>query len=55
MPPFPYMSVIPHLPTHFCLPTLAFLYAGASSLPKTKDLPSHSCQIKPLQLLLSLP
>jgi hypothetical protein len=40
-------------PTHSCLTTLALLYTGASSLHRTKDLPSHWCQIRPLQILQS--
>ena len=36
----------PHHPTHFCLTALAFLYAGASRLHRTKGLPSHWCQIR---------
>ena len=30
-----------HLPTHSCLIVLAFTYMGASSLNRTKGLPSH--------------
>ena len=40
-PPSASMRVLPHPPTHSCLPTLAFPYTGASSLHRTKDLPSH--------------
>jgi hypothetical protein len=32
-----------HPPTHSCLTALAFPYAGASSLHRTKGLPSHLC------------
>ena len=42
IPPYPAsMKVFPHLPTHFGLTTLAFLYTGASSLHRTKGLPFH--------------
>jgi hypothetical protein len=40
-------------PMHFYLTALAFLYTGASSLHRTKGLPSHWHQIRPLQLLQS--
>ena len=40
IPPSPAsIRVFPDLPTHFCLPILAFPYTGASSLPRIKDLP----------------
>jgi hypothetical protein len=35
------MRVVPHLPTHSCLNTLAFPYTGASSLHRMKGLSSH--------------
>ena len=35
------VRVLPHPPTHFCLTALAFPYAGASSLHRTKGLSSH--------------
>jgi hypothetical protein len=35
------MQVLPHPPTHSCLPTLAFSYTGTSSFPRTKALSSH--------------
>ena len=42
MSPYPVsMRVLPHLPTHSHLTTLAFLYTGASSLHQTKGLTSH--------------
>ena len=42
IPPYPAsMRVLPHPPTHSCLTALAFLYTGASSLHRTKGLPSH--------------
>jgi len=46
-PPLPVSEGAP-LPTHpnSCLSTLAFPYAGSSSLPRTKGLPSHYCQIR---------
>ena len=34
------MRVLPHPPTHSCLSTLSFPYAGSSSLHRTKGLPS---------------
>jgi hypothetical protein len=46
-PPIPYplppasMRLFPHPPTHSHLSTLASPYTGASSLHRTKDLPSH--------------
>jgi hypothetical protein len=45
-PPFhslslPPQRVLPHPPTHSCLTSLAFLYPGASSLPRTKGLSFH--------------
>jgi hypothetical protein len=37
--PFPcFYEGVPHPPTYSCFPTLAFLYSGASSLHRTKDL-----------------
>ena len=42
IPPYPAsMRVLPHLPSHSCLTTPAFLYTGASSLHRTKGLLSH--------------
>ena len=47
-PPSPTsMSVFPPSPTHSHLSTLKFPYTGASSLHRTKGIPSHWCQIKP--------
>lgn len=34
-------NFVPPYPNHSCLTTLAFLYTGASSLHRTKGLPSH--------------
>ena len=46
-PPSPAsMRVLPHPPTHFCLSSLAFPYAGVSKLHRTKGLPSQWCQIR---------
>jgi hypothetical protein len=47
--PLPPVSVrvLPHLPTHSCLSTLAFPYAGSWRLHSTKRLPSQWCQIRP--------
>jgi hypothetical protein len=41
---------LPHSPgpTHYHLTALAFLYTEASSFHRTKSLPSHWCQIRPL-------
>ena len=41
------MRVLPHAPTHSHLTVLAFPYTGASSLHRTKGIPSHWCQIRP--------
>jgi hypothetical protein len=43
--PFPFASkrVFVHPPTHSCLTARVSLYAGISSLHKTKGLPSHWC------------
>jgi hypothetical protein len=41
------MSMLPHLPTHSCLLTLAFPYTGTSNLHSTKGLPSHWCPTRP--------
>jgi hypothetical protein len=41
------MRVLTHLPTHSCLPILAFPYTGAWSLPRTKVLSSHWCPTRP--------
>ena len=49
------IRVLPNPPTHSCLTALAFLYTRASSLHRTKGLPSHCCQLRPLQLLQSFP
>jgi hypothetical protein len=38
---------IPCPPTHFFLPILKFLYTGASSLQRNKDLSSHGCLTRP--------
>jgi len=46
-PPTASMTVLPHLPTHSCLPTPAFHYTGASSLHKTKGLSFHRCPTRP--------
>ena len=35
------MRVLPHPPTHSSLTTLGFLYTEASSLHRTKGIPSH--------------
>ena len=35
------MRVLPHPPIHSYLTALAFLFTGASSLHRTKGLPSH--------------
>ena len=52
IPPYPAsMRVLPNPPTHSCLTALGFLYTGAPSLHRTQGLPSHWCQIRPLQLL----
>ena len=42
-PPLPpaSMGVLPHPPTHSCLPTLAFPCTGAPSLHRTKGFSSH--------------
>jgi hypothetical protein len=40
-----FMRVLPYL-THSCLTTQAFPITGASSLHRTKGLPSHWCQIR---------
>ena len=42
-PPPTSMRLLPHPPTHTCLPALTFLYTGTSSLHKTKGLSSHWC------------
>jgi len=44
--PFTSIRVLP--PTHSCFTPLAFPYSGESNLNKTKGLPSHSCQTKPV-------
>ena len=42
VPPSPAsMRVLPHLPTHSHLTTLALPYTGVSSLHRTKGLSSH--------------
>jgi hypothetical protein len=41
LPPPASMRVFPHPPTYSLLPTLAFLYTGASSLHRTKSLSSY--------------
>ena len=47
-PPTPTsIRVLPHPQSQSCLTTLAFPYAGASSLHRTQGLPSHQCQIRP--------
>jgi hypothetical protein len=48
-----YEGAPPH--KYSCLTTLGFLYTGASSLHRTKGIPSHWCQIRPFQLLQSFP
>ena len=35
------MRVLPHPPTHSCLPALAFSYTGASNTLRSKGLSSH--------------
>ena len=40
------MTVFPHPPSHSYFTTLAFPYTGASSIHRTKGLPSHCCQIR---------
>ena len=35
------VRVFPHLPTHSCLPAIAFPYTGTSNLLRTKGLFSH--------------
>jgi hypothetical protein len=40
------MKVLPYLPTHPYLTTLAVPYTGASNLYKTKGLSSHRCQTR---------
>jgi hypothetical protein len=47
------MRVLKHLLTHSCLSSLAFLYTGSSIPYRTKGLPSHWWQVRPLQLLQS--
>ena len=37
------VRVLPHPPTHSCLPILAFPYIRASSLHRAQDLSSHWC------------
>jgi hypothetical protein len=39
--------VLLHPLMHSCLTALAFPYAGASNLHKTKSLPCHRCQTRP--------
>jgi hypothetical protein len=46
-PPFASMRVLCHPPAHFCLTWLAFPYAEASNLHRTKGLLFHWCQISP--------
>jgi hypothetical protein len=41
------MRVLPHPTTHSCFLDMAFLYTGASSLPRTKGLSSHWCMTRP--------
>jgi hypothetical protein len=41
LPPAGFMKVLKHLSTDSHLPTLAFLYTGASSLSRNKGLSSH--------------
>ena len=45
LPPPASMRVFPHPPTHSCLTTLASPFDGATSLHRTKHLPSHGYQI----------
>jgi len=40
------MKVLPQPPTHSCFTASAFSYTGASSLHRTKGLPSHWWQIR---------
>ena len=42
-PPPASMRVLPHLPTHSCLPALALPYTGALSVHRTKGPSSHWC------------
>jgi hypothetical protein len=42
IPPLPdYMRVLPHLPTHFCLPAHASPYTGTLNTLRPKGLSSH--------------
>ena len=41
LPPLASMRVLPHSPTHFRLPTLAFPYTGASNALRTKGHSSY--------------
>ena len=41
--PYPIPLLPAHQPTHSCFPVLAFPYTGASSILRTKGLPSHWC------------
>jgi hypothetical protein len=38
------IKVLPHPPTHSCLPALIFSYTGASSLPRTRVSPPIDVQ-----------
>ena len=40
-PPPASMKMLPYPPTHLCITALAFPYAGASSLYRTKGVPSY--------------
>ena len=46
-PPPASMRMLPYQPTHLCITALAFPYAGASSLHRTKGLLSYWPQIRP--------
>ena len=47
LPPSAFIKVLTHLPKHFHLLTLAFLYTWASFLPRTKGFSSQRCQTRP--------
>ena len=48
LPPSASVRVLPHQPTNSCLNALAFPYPGASSLHRTKGLPSQWWEGSPL-------
>ena len=45
-PTLSFKRVVPHPPTLSHPTTIAFPYAGASNLHRTKALPSHCCQTR---------